>query len=387
MKKYKKIIITIMFFFFILLSLNNGSNAAQEFSELNNKTFYIKNAYTGKYLDVSGGTGQAGTNVQQYEYNGSDAQKWYILHLGNGEYMLYTFAGSTIEGDTIYLNYALDVDNAIDANGTNIHIWDAVSNGLTQTFSFTKTVNSTYIINTKCSNYSKVASLADNLCDNGINVHQWEYSEHWHDQWILEPVDRQDNMGVSYAKANYNSYVEAYPCFEEPYYDCTNFVSQCLLAGGQLHQDSDWYIERLNTEYPVVSNSTQLDYSWELADPSPWISAKEFKDKFFSDRKVATYTGANIINKISEVWDLNIFTGDVVQVASNIMGIIGDAEHTMYITGTSERYVNGELWPCYTVTYHSNNRLDVNLIDFVSTNTSAGTIYLDKIIIFYDFTQ
>lgn len=196
-------------------------------------------------------------------------------------------------------------------------------------------------------------------------------------------------MGVSYAKANYNYYMDAYPCFESPYYDCTNFVSQCLLAGGQIHQYqyNNWFIERKNTVYSNVSNNSQLDYSWSLSDPSPWISAKQFKKTFYSDRKIASYTGANIINKISEVWGLNVFTGDVIQVADNIFGLIGDAEHTMYITGTSERYVGGQIWPCYTVTYHSSNRLDVNLIDFVSATTSEGAIYLEKMIIFYDFTM
>lgn len=97
--------------------INTSCNAAQEYSELNNKTFYIKNAYTGKYLDVAGETGQPGTNVHQYEYNGTDAQKWYIAHIENGEYMLYTYAGSTIENNTRYLNFALDVDNGINENG------------------------------------------------------------------------------------------------------------------------------------------------------------------------------------------------------------------------------------------------------------------------------
>lgn len=381
----KKTFFICIFTMLFLVLLMNKSNAAVEYSELNNKAFYIKNAYTGSYLDVDGGTAQPGTNVHQYEYNGSDAQKWYIFHLGYGEYMLYTFVGSTITDGTRYVKYALDVDNAINENGTQIHIWDAVKDGLTQTFSFTKTADSTYIIKTRCSYYEKVVSLSDNLCNNGINIHQWEYSNHSHDQWILEPIEKNTDMGISYARANYNTYIDAYPNVHNLGGDCTNFVSQCLLAGGQLHQDSTWYIKRLNTNYHTISTTSQLNNSWELSDPSPWISAKKFQS-YFRNRQIASYTGSNIINNIDEVWGLNVFNGDVIQLADTIFGIlIGDAFHTTYITGSSERYVNGETWPCYTVTYHSSNKKDRNLIDLVSDPLNDGSNYLEKLVIFYNF--
>lgn len=382
----KKTFFVCLFVMLFLLLFMNKSNAAIEYSELNNKAFYIKNAYTGAYLDVSGGTAQAGTNVQQYEYNGSDAQKWYIFYLGNGEYMLYTYVGSTITDGTRYVKYALDIDNAINANGTQIHIWDGVKDGLTQTFSFTKTVNNTYIIKTRCSYYEKVVSLSDNLCDNGINVHQWEYSNHSHDQWILEPIEKSIDMGVAYARANYNKYVDAYPNVHNIGGDCTNFVSQCLLAGGQLHQDSTWFVKRLNTNYHTISNVSQLNNSWKLSDPSPWISAKEFQS-YFNNRRIAIYSGANIINKIDEVWGLNIFAGDIIQLADSFMGLLAtDAFHSTYVTGSSTRYVNGVAWPCYDVTYHSDNKIDRNLIDLVSDKLSDGSNYLEKMVLFYDFT-
>ena len=145
--------------------------------------------------------------------------------------MIFSDTGSTISGDTKYLNYALDISNGINANGTQIHLWNAID-GHTQRVGFTRTSNSTYIIWIKCSNFTKVASLADNLCYNGINVHQWEYSNHSHDQWILEPVYLDSEMGVMYAKANYNTVLDAYPDVEGLGGNCTNFVSQCLLASG-----------------------------------------------------------------------------------------------------------------------------------------------------------
>lgn len=322
------------------------------------------------------------TNVQQYTYNGSSAQKWYMSHLGNGEYMIFTDSGSTYSNGTHWLNYALDVYCGYNSNNTNIQIYSAISNNNAQIFSFSKTSESTYIIYTKASNYTKVVSLADNLCNNGINVHQWEYSNHSHDEWILEPIDPIISMGVSYAEHNYNTYVDAYPEFQSPYYDCTNYLSQCLLAGGQLHQNSPWYIRRVNTTYHAVSNSTQLDTSWDLADPSPWISAKQFKNTFYNDRHVAHYKGQDIINNITTVWNLSIYNGDVIQIADNFLGLVLDAEHSMYITGYSMENVTGQNAYSYDLTYHSSNTLDKNLATIANSSN-----YSNKWFIFYDFTD
>lgn len=186
----KKYIFYFLAVFFFSLTITTKCNAAivpTEYSELNGKWFYIKNAYTGYYLDVAGGTAQGGTNIQQYEYNGSSAQKWFFEYQGNGEYLILTDVGSTISNNTKYLNYALDIDCGTNANGTQIHLWN-VNAGDTQRVGFTRTDDSTYVIWTKCSNFNRVASLADNLCVNGINVHQWEYFGETTNQWILEPV-------------------------------------------------------------------------------------------------------------------------------------------------------------------------------------------------------
>lgn len=381
MKRIKKLSITTIFFVFMLLLVVNKSNAATQYSELNDKWFYIKNAYTGHYLDVDNGFGQNDINVQQCQYNGSYAQRWYIHHIGNGEYMIFTEAGSTTSNGTTTVKYALDIYNGWAGNGTNIQIYEGTMGNFAQAFSFEKTKNSTYIIRTKASNYNSVVSLSNNVCSDGVNIHEWEYSNHSHDQWILEPVYQQYTMGISYAEANYDSHLDAYPEFRSPYYDCTNFVSQCLLAGGQLHQSGDWYIKRKNTNYHEVSNNTQLDNSWSLADPSPWISADKFRKYFSSERRVAYYSGADIINKYDEVWKLDIMMGDVIQTADNIFGAPFTATHSAYITGYKNVNIGGVSKPIYSITYHSNNQLNKSLVEFILDGD-----YLEKIIVFYNFT-
>lgn len=80
-----------------------------------NKKFYIKNAFSGQYLDVSNGTAESFTNVHQYPYNGTAAQRWYINYNGDGTFTLYSDVGN---------NMVLDIDNANPNNGANAHIYE-----------------------------------------------------------------------------------------------------------------------------------------------------------------------------------------------------------------------------------------------------------------------
>ncbi len=55
--------------------------AAQRYkiTKLNDGYYKIQSINSGKVLDVYAGLKQSGTNVQQYTWNNTDAQKWKIL--------------------------------------------------------------------------------------------------------------------------------------------------------------------------------------------------------------------------------------------------------------------------------------------------------------------
>ena len=63
-------------------------------------------------------------NVQLYEANGSDAQKWIITDAGNGYYMLISYGNQ---------NLALDVTGGVNTNGANMWLYDK-NNGDAQLF-------------------------------------------------------------------------------------------------------------------------------------------------------------------------------------------------------------------------------------------------------------
>lgn len=155
--------------------------------------------------------------------------------------------------------------------------------------------------------------------------------------------------------------------------DCANFASQCMLAGG-VHLQNNWYIYKKTGGFSAPYNTTQLNSSWQLSDPSPWISAKEFEKYWEKNcRKVTEIKGKDLLN--SWEWYINSgFTpGDVVQYLDDSI-LFKNAEHTMYITGVAP-YSDGQF--CFTVTYHSTDALDRNLL-------SVCAQYPNRIFKFYD---
>lgn len=333
------------------LNLNDGNNN-MEISDLNGKEFFIKNVYTGQYLDVSGGTAANGTNVQQYKYNGTDSQRWYMKYNGDATFSIYSRLGNNGS-----YKYALDIANASADNYANVQIYE-INGTNAQKFQIGCTQNSTVVLYTVISNSSKAVVVNGPTCDQGRNVDQYTYQGHVNEQWILEPVNRDYTMGVYYARKNYDSYISAYPNVTKlgpNGGNCSNFVSQCMLASG-IHYQNDWYVYRQNGTYTDVTTTDELDYSWELADPSPWISAKSFAKYWKPNASYHDYKGKEILNNPTLIANSNMSMGDVVQLAdANLLGNLGTATHTMYVTEVQ----NGDC----VLTYQSINVRAGSLLD------------------------
>ena len=110
----------------IWLYRENTESNAQNFtiSHVSDGWYKIQNIGSGKVLDVANGSRSSGTNVWQCSWNGTDAQLWKIISVGDGSYYLKNKLGCY-----------LDVYDGKAANGTNIWVYNF--NGSTaQRFSF-----------------------------------------------------------------------------------------------------------------------------------------------------------------------------------------------------------------------------------------------------------
>ncbi len=317
---------------------------------------------SGQYLDLYNGSTANGTNVIQNKYSGNSSQRWKAVYLGGGMYKIVSALDNT---------KALTVAGSSGANGLNIYI-STFTNSVTQRFSIERKTDYTCKVLSNASNYIGGMTVQAPVFDEGANVYQMTYNGTHNDEWLFEIYSPAyyKSEGIRYAMANYDNYLVTYPNlsnFNNSGNDCANFVSQCLAAGGKRY-NANWYVYKKNTTYIAPQNSTQLDHTWELSDPSPWISAKKF-GYYWSDYATHdTFTPQQIINNNSATATA-YGKGDVVQILkhdsfwSDFIGF-----HTMYVTDVTDSSNKNT----FKMTYHSANTLERRLLYICSEYNSSN---------------
>lgn len=122
-------------------SKNNSANVqlydvnlsnAQKWQVSHDENGYVTftNVGSDKVLDVSGGTSAAGANVQQYESNGSKAQKWIVIEGKDGRKTIVSALSASL---------GLDIAGANSSRGANVQLYTRNVTDA-QSFSFYKLV-------------------------------------------------------------------------------------------------------------------------------------------------------------------------------------------------------------------------------------------------------
>lgn len=130
--------------------------------------------HSGKALEVDGGAGHDGANVQQYTDNGSTAQQWLIELVEPGYYKLTNKASGK----------CLDVWDASTADGANVHQWN-YGGGNNQKWKIESTSGGYYKLTAKHSGRVLDVDGGPSATGDGVNVHQWGYGEGTNQQWSL----------------------------------------------------------------------------------------------------------------------------------------------------------------------------------------------------------
>lgn len=322
-----------------------------------NTIYYIKNKNSGKYLDVDHSIDKNGTNVLQWHYNGGVGQQWKLVHTGNGLYKLVSQVGSK--------NRVLDINKNDNKNRSNIDIWTDNNSGDRRFRIIMNKDGYSYRIVSKCSNFTKAVTVESASCNDKANVFQFQYNASNNDEWIFEPVNGYSReLATNYATKNVYKSVPAYPNLRDMGGDCANFVSQCMLAGG-IHYQDNWYIQKDDNKNPSPLNVNQLDASWRLADPSPWISAKQFNLFWSKKYQTETVTGKFITEHPDIIFNAPTYKGDIIQIAGkNFWGGVGAAKHTMIITNYG--FDNGP--NTFELSYHSSNKKNKSLLEIAKEN-------------------
>lgn len=149
---------------------DNGSNAQKFYITQQSDGYYtISNVNSGKVLDCAGAGRANGSNIQQYTSNATAAQRWKITAVGNGYYTL-----------TCKCNCLLaDVSGGIGANWTNIHMYGA-NGSAAQKWKLVSTTAS-YSVNTSTTGQKMAAyqlsqvGIGDYRGNNNVKYNTWYY--------------------------------------------------------------------------------------------------------------------------------------------------------------------------------------------------------------------
>lgn len=146
-------------------------------SVLPNGIYKIKpTSSTNKVLDVSGCSAMRGTNVAQWQDNGTDCQKWHIIATPDGYYSINAVKGGL----------ALDVQDCGTANGTNVQLW-VPSGSDCQKWIIEQVSTGVYRFKSKKS--GKVLDIQYGGDNNGANLQIYDYLGNAQQHFQLERLD------------------------------------------------------------------------------------------------------------------------------------------------------------------------------------------------------
>ncbi|SDY83828.1 amidase domain-containing protein [Thermoactinomyces sp. DSM 45892] len=141
-----------------------------------------------------------------------------------------------------------------------------------------------------------------------------------------------DSAG-NWAYKNYNKYRTDYPRFTGKFgTDCTNFVSQAMHIGGGKPKSGNWSISRKNTRYWVINSVEQLNYSWKLTNPSPWIAVRTFENYWRPKSKTHSMSTDYYRKNHKTIYNRSISKGDVVILHKGVSGVVTVPSHVMIIS-------------------------------------------------------
>ena len=144
---------------------------------LSGVSYFITNKNSGMSLDLPNGNLDAGTNIQQWDFNKSWAQQWRLIAVDDTYFRIVSL------GDE---SKCITVAESSASDGANVELQD-YSGADGQLFQFVK-YGSYYGILSKCSEEKSALDVFEWSKENGGNIAQYPYKEFDCQLWRIEPV-------------------------------------------------------------------------------------------------------------------------------------------------------------------------------------------------------
>jgi len=161
-------------------STTGSGNSSSSTSSSLEGTYYIRNKFSGKYLDVTNGSADNNANIQQWEYLANAAQQFKFVDAGDGYYYIYTGASG--------FSKVVDVAGKSTADGANI-LQYAYKGSTNQKFKIEEVSSGVYAIKTGITSGASCLDVYGWSADNGGNIAQWNCWGGDCQLWYLEAVN------------------------------------------------------------------------------------------------------------------------------------------------------------------------------------------------------
>ena len=281
--KTKSIIALIVFVLFQILSINAiisfaGENISTQ--DIEEGVYIIKSSVNQDYvLDVDGGSKANEANVQLYERNDTNAQKWKIEKIDNRYYKI-TSVGS---------NKVLDVYAAQKTAGTNVWQYE-FNNSDAQKWTIQKNADNTYSIISKCNGLC--LDLDCGIAQNGGNIQVYDGNGTKAQKYYIESLNSKNTISADIAEETY--IIKS--ALNQDYVLDVNGGAKTDGANVQLYERNDtnaqkWKIEKIDNRYykiTSVGSNKVLDvyaaqktagtnvwqYEFNNSDAQKWIIQK-----------------------------------------------------------------------------------------------------------------
>lgn len=210
-------------------------------------------------LDVQGGSKASGANVQAYQSNGTDAQKWMVTYKGTGAYTLASKNSGLL----------LTVADSSLANGGNV-VQKTNENSNFQLWTISLVGSNSYVFKNVGS--GKVLDIKNGKSDNGVNVQQYSANgskaQTWHIKTNHNPLPSNAKLAKFVSRMIYYTDIvnvgydmgNRWDIRDGGETDCSALVIRCL-------QEAGFNAESKGATYTGNMRSVLKSLGWSVL---PW---------------------------------------------------------------------------------------------------------------------
>ncbi len=149
-------------------------------TEMDTEAYYtFKNVNSGLVMEVKDASMTEGANIQQWDSNGHNCQKWKLTPFSGGT--TYYYVRSAENPD--YVLKAVSGDN-----GGNVELVPYAGNDSAMLFQFTRIGDGSYYISTRASRDARFVEVASASSEKGANIQQWDFTYSKCQVWQAEKV-------------------------------------------------------------------------------------------------------------------------------------------------------------------------------------------------------